>query len=114
MKERMLLKESFETAWTTLGFWVREAADAWTSGLKAAHQALPGTLWGQRNDARNLLLRPATWRPRGITSEVWVRNQASPAGGAGRPHLLLSTTDTYDETDQGMPGREVWSLWRAE
>ena len=55
--------------------WLHEAPEAWHVGWRALHiRALPGTLWGDRDDARNILLRPAQPVENGLASEVTIRN----------------------------------------
>jgi regulation of enolase protein 1 (concanavalin A-like superfamily) len=114
MKERMLLKESFENGLDHAWFWVREAADAWNvRDSRLRIQALPGTLWGQRNDARNLLLRPAQPATRGMTSEVWVRNQ--PAQQGEQAGLIWYVDDgTYVKLIKECLDGEVWIVMARE
>lgn len=64
--------------------WLREEPEAWAltdSGLRI--RALPGTLWGPRNDARNVLLRTAMPLTDGLSSQVTVCNRPAIQGEQG-------------------------------
>ena len=64
--------------------WLREDPEAWRLKVDALNiRALPGTLWGERNDARNILLRPAQVVTEGLSSEVTVRNKPETQGEQG-------------------------------
>jgi regulation of enolase protein 1 (concanavalin A-like superfamily) len=55
-----LLRDDFDEGFAAGWTWLREDSNGWINrefGLKI--RALPGTLWGRQNDAKNLLLRPA-------------------------------------------------------
>jgi len=70
---KVLFEENFagklDPDWT----WVHEQADAWNvaDGVLSM-QTLPGTLWGDANNAYNFLLRTVEEMPNGLISRVTV------------------------------------------
>jgi hypothetical protein len=70
--------------------WVREKRECWRTGEgKLLVRTLPGTLWGDRNDAANILLRAA---PKEITAiEVAVTNH--PELGGEQAGLIWYASD---------------------
>lgn len=76
MDHETFFEDDFEDGLRQGWSWVREMPDAWqvTEGVLRL-RTLPGTLWGDRNDACNLLLRPKEMAVRGLTAEVSVYNQ---------------------------------------
>ena len=76
MQHETHFEERFEGELEADWSWVREAAEAWCVKEGTLHvQTLPGTLWGERNDARNILVRPPQTAAEGLISEVSVYNQ---------------------------------------
>jgi regulation of enolase protein 1 (concanavalin A-like superfamily) len=58
--EQVLFQDNFDGKLDAGWKWVREQADAWKTGDNGlTMRTLTGTLWGETNTARNLLLRPA-------------------------------------------------------
>ncbi len=58
--EQVLFQDNFKEKLGEGWKWVREQPDAWKTDKNGlTMQTLTGTLWGQTNTARNLLLRPA-------------------------------------------------------
>jgi regulation of enolase protein 1 (concanavalin A-like superfamily) len=55
--------------------WIHEEPKAWKIGHNALHlRTLPGSLWGEINNAHNFLLRPAINLTEGLTIQVNVTN----------------------------------------
>jgi len=55
--------------------WVNEQPGAWKVADGALHlRTLPGTLWGETNNAHNFLLHPLGERTEGVATRVTVRN----------------------------------------
>lgn len=76
MNNVIRFEETFEDDLSEGWSWIREVPEAWHIENQELHmQVLPGTLWGERNDARNILLRPAQEIEPGLTSEVRVANE---------------------------------------
>ncbi|MGC9522223.1 MAG: hypothetical protein ACP5HG_10150 [Anaerolineae bacterium] len=75
MTDPVRFEETFEDQLSEGWSWIHEAPEAWHIKDQELHlQTLPGTLWGERNDARNILLRPALELEPGLASEVQVTN----------------------------------------
>jgi regulation of enolase protein 1 (concanavalin A-like superfamily) len=76
MSEQQIFEESFDGGLERAWRWVREAPEAWRieDGVLQL-RTLPGTLWGERNNAKNLLLRPERPIVAGLTSMTTVFNQ---------------------------------------
>jgi hypothetical protein len=56
--------------------WLWEAPEAWRIGEDGLEmRTLPGSLWGESNNAHNILVRPAQDAEPGLTSEVTVHNR---------------------------------------
>jgi regulation of enolase protein 1 (concanavalin A-like superfamily) len=84
MTKELLFEDTFQGTIDSDWQWLREAPEAWRLKVDALNiQALPGTLWGERNDARNILLRPAMEVREGLSSEVTVRNHPEIQGEQG-------------------------------
>jgi regulation of enolase protein 1 (concanavalin A-like superfamily) len=84
MNKQVRFEDTFTDKLQDGWHWVREAPEAWRITEDALHiRALPGTLWGERNDARNLLLRPAERVADGFANEVTVRNAPQNRGEQG-------------------------------
>ena len=84
MKNTVVFEDAFADAMDSAWHWLREEPTAWAlteSGLRI--RALPGTLWGARNDARNVLLRPALPLTEGLSSQVTVSNHPAIQGEQG-------------------------------
>jgi regulation of enolase protein 1 (concanavalin A-like superfamily) len=76
MTETLVFEEEFEGALERDWRWVREEPEAWRLEDGVLHvRTLPGTLWGERNNAKNLLLRPERPAALGLASMVTVFNQ---------------------------------------
>ncbi len=70
--EHVLFQDSFAGKLGAGWGWVRQYADAWRAGQTGlTMRTLTGTLWGDTNTARNLLLRPAP-EPDDFATEVTV------------------------------------------
>lgn len=88
-----LLRDDFDEKIADGWNWLREDTNDWIVHRDGLHiRALPGTLWGKQNNARNLLLRPA---PAGdFAAEVTVDNAPGvPSEQAGL--LLYGDDDNY-------------------
>ena len=94
--------------------WVREDPDAWHFKGDALHiRALPGTLWGERNDARNLLLRPAESVGEGFVVEITVHN--APEGQGEQGGLFWYVNDgTYIKLIKECLEGSVWIVMARE
>ena len=57
--------------------WLREAPDSWRSAEQGLQlRVLPGNMWGAKNDAKNVLLRPApTVNGKTLQVTLFVENQ---------------------------------------
>ncbi|MGC9347410.1 MAG: hypothetical protein ACP5JG_04650 [Anaerolineae bacterium] len=76
MSEKVQFEEEFEQRMDADWKWLREAPEAWRIGEDGLEmRTLPGSLWGESNNARNVLLRPAQPAVPGLSSEVTVHNQ---------------------------------------
>jgi regulation of enolase protein 1 (concanavalin A-like superfamily) len=84
MSKHTRFEDAFAGSLSDGWHWIREAPEAWRVAEDALHiRALPGTLWGERNDARNILLRAAEPVAEGFANEVTVRNAPQAQGEQG-------------------------------
>ncbi len=75
MTEKNRFEESFDGKLAKGWTWMWESPEAWRVGDGVLHvRALPGTLWGEQNNAHNILIRQETQVVAGLTSEVSVTN----------------------------------------
>jgi regulation of enolase protein 1 (concanavalin A-like superfamily) len=81
MSQNVVFRDAFEGDLDSEWSWLREAPEAWRlEANRLRIRALPGTLWGARNDARNVLLGPSQPLVDGIATEVVVTNQPALQG----------------------------------
>ncbi len=74
--ENIIFADNFTDALAADWLWLREEPSAWCAAEGTLHlRALPGTLWGANNTARNFALRPAQPLREGLAAEVTVTNQ---------------------------------------
>ena len=66
---KMLFEENFMGNLNRNWIWVHEQSDAWKlrDGVLQL-RTLPGTLWGEANNAHNFLLHPVEEMPNGLAS----------------------------------------------
>ena len=84
MSDTMVFEDAFNGVMANEWGWLREEPEAWELVEGALRiLALPGTLWGPRNDARNVLLRPALPLTDGMNSQVTVSNRPAIQGEQG-------------------------------
>jgi regulation of enolase protein 1 (concanavalin A-like superfamily) len=77
---KVLFEENFTGSLDPDWIWVHEQSKSWKVADGALHlRTLPGTLWGDANNAHNFLLRSFGDLPNGLTSRVAVTNH---------PHLM--------------------------
>ena len=78
---KTLFEENFTGNLNRNWIWVHEQSDAWklADGVLQL-RTLPGTLWGEANNAHNFLLRPVEEMPNGLASRVIVTNHPSLMG----------------------------------
>ncbi|MFC1996339.1 hypothetical protein ACFLXI_01865 [Chloroflexota bacterium] len=71
-----LFEENFVTRLDKDWIWIHEDPDAWKIADDALHlRTLPGTLWGDANNANNFLLRPVKNFTNGFATRVAVTNE---------------------------------------
>lgn len=76
MSKQQLFEDNFGGGLKEGWRWVREDPEAWRIEDGVLHiRTLPGTLWGERNNAKNLLLRPARPIVAGLANMTTVFNQ---------------------------------------
>ena len=74
-------EEDFETEMDRDWKWVHEEPGAWKVEEGALHlRALPGTLWGDANNAHNFLLRGVDFSQDGFAIQVTISNQPQLVG----------------------------------
>ncbi len=84
MTHQLLFEDRLQGTMDSDWQWLREDPQGWRLKVDALNiRALPGTLWGERNDARNILLRSARPLTEGLSSEVTVRNAPEIQGEQG-------------------------------
>lgn len=84
MSDNVIFEEKFEGSFADDWTWLREVPEASKVGDGVLYlRALPGTLWGDNNSARNFLLRPAQPQRDGLASEVTVTNHPELQGEQG-------------------------------
>jgi hypothetical protein len=72
---KQLFEENFMGKLNRKWIWVHEQSAAWKVADGALHlRTLPGTLWGEANNAHNFLLRSVDEMPNGLASKVVVIN----------------------------------------
>ena len=77
---KVLFEENFAGKLDQDWIWVHQESKAWKVADDALHlRTLPGTLWGDANNAHNFLLRPVDDMPNGLATRVFVTNH---------PHLM--------------------------
>ena len=81
MAEKNRFEESFDGELAEGWTWMWEVAEAWRVEDGVLHvRALPGTLWGDQDNAHNILIRSETPVVAGLTSQVSVVNQPTLQG----------------------------------
>jgi regulation of enolase protein 1 (concanavalin A-like superfamily) len=117
--EENMKKQSLFQAWNTDTLdqswsWVREDTTAWSlENTKLSLKTLPGTLWGENNTARNILLRPETSVESGFSSEVTVTNKPEYQGEqAGL--IWYNDNANYIKLVKESLGGQVWIVLARE
>jgi regulation of enolase protein 1 (concanavalin A-like superfamily) len=84
MNKQTRFEETFAGELMAGWSWIREAPESWRIEQGTLHiRALPGTLWGDRNNARNILVRSAEPVADGFANEVTVHNDPQAQGEQG-------------------------------
>ena len=112
-------KQNLFQAWNTDTLdkswcWIREDTTAWSlDNSKLLLKTLPGTLWGENNTARNILLRSEFTIVPGFTSEVTVKNK--PEFQGEQAGLIWYNDDAnYIKLVKENLGGQVWIVLARE
>ncbi len=114
MNEQAHFEDNFTGALKEGWHWIRESPEAWRIEGGALHiRALPGTLWGERNDARNILVRPAEPVGEGFSTEITVRNAPQLQGEQGGLIWYVDDT-TYIKFIKENLEDSIWIVFARE
>ena len=104
-------KQTLDPDWT----WVHEEPTAWKIEENALHlRTLPGTLWGEANNAHNFLLRPAENLTAGFAAQVRVTNAPQLMGEQAGLILYIDDDNYIKLVKESLEGEEWIVLAREE
>ncbi|MBN1248736.1 MAG: hypothetical protein JXC32_13840 [Anaerolineae bacterium] len=114
MSKSNVFEEPFEGTLREGWTFIAEAPEAVRVGDGVLHlRTLPGTLWGERNDAHNILIRPETEVVEGLTSEVTVTNAPVLQGEQAGMNWYVDKA-TYVKLVKENLGGTVWIVLARE
>lgn len=115
MTEKNRFEESFAGKLSEGWTWMWEAPAGWRIGHGVLHvRALPGTLWQDRDNAHNILIRPEMPVVAGLTSEVSVKNQPLLQGEQSGLIWFVDASNYVKLVKENLGGTEWIVLAREE